>query len=711
MYFANGHYVRINNLDASPSLSKDQAVSAFLKYKQIGEDKVHNSTTRLLIKEIESKADQGRIESVNLVYRIYLESDDPNNNEVGYVDAHTGTILMTEPLTTGLLGTFATRYSGIRMADTDPVGAEHRLFDNTRGANIHTRSLQNNSVNIGTAVELLDNDNNWTTGEHGANNDDMGLDVHWGLQAIYDYLNNTHGINSFDDAGHPIEAYVRYGNSNGTRDWAGYFLDDHFLVFGQGHTDYSPLASLDVVAHEYGHGISDFQIGWTAAGLQASFHEGLSDIWGAILEQRIRPNSMWHMGEQIDLGYSYTRNLENTKDNNARTKMANTFESTDYNNGGVYERSGVFSHWFYMITEGKSGFNDHFDSYQVPPMGLDKAEALIVEAVFNNYLDGTTTWPGIRAAMIAAGQALFCEYDYAHKSIADGWYAVGVGSPYSGSVTTLSGPNFVCTTGNYSANNVPSGATVTWSSTNPSAVSINSSTGVATKIASGPAQIVATISGPCGPSYKVAKHVFSGAPDPNRIYVTDGNGNLPIILDNYGTITAKAAYLDDPFIAGISQFQWNVPNGNVTQTTWLQSPAMREVDIFYSNGMNPSTQQVYIRAENDCGWGLWDELVWEVDNSFFFAYTIHPNPAKEKLYVSFEKADRVEGLPKTISLFNEKSNIPIQQIDVWSKFQQAAMANNQIVFDVSGLARGRYFLHIEYDNGKSKTAKHQVVLE
>src|SRR5690606_37465383 len=390
-------------------------------------------------------------------------------------------------------------------------------------------------------------------------------------------------------------------------------------VFGQGHTDYSPLASLDVVAHEYGHGISDFQIGWTAAGLQASFHEGLSDIWGAILEQRIRPNSMWHMGEQIDLGYSYTRNLENTKDNNARTKMANTFESTDYNNGGVYERSGVFSHWFYMITEGKSGFNDHFDSYQVPPMGLDKAEALIVEAVFNNYLDGTTTWPGIRAAMIAAGQALFCEYDYAHKSIADGWYAVGVGSPYSGSVTTLSGPNFVCTTGNYSANNVPSGATVTWSSTNPSAVSINSSTGVATKIASGPAQIVATISGPCGPSYKVAKHVFSGAPDPNRIYETDGN---------------------------------------VTQTNWLQSPAMREVDILYSNGMNPSTQQVYIRAENDCGWGLWDELVWEVDNSFFFAYTIHPNPAKEKLYVSFEKADRVEGLPKTISLLNEKSNIP-----------------------------------------------------
>ena len=61
------------------------------------------------------------------------------------------------------------------------------------------------------------------------------------------------------------------------------------------HELFDPLASIDIVAHEFGHGITDFQIGWGNAGNEGAFNEGLSDIWGAIFEQTIRPSSTWQI--------------------------------------------------------------------------------------------------------------------------------------------------------------------------------------------------------------------------------------------------------------------------------------------------------------------------------------------------------------------------------------------------------------------------------
>lgn len=355
--------------------------------------------------------------------------------------------------------------------------------------------------------------------------------------------------------------------------------------------------------------------------------------------------------------------------------------------------------------------NDLSQGYQVSGIGIDKAEALIVEAVFNNYLDGTTSYSQIRTAMLAAADAVFCDYDWANKTITDAWYAVGVGSAFSGTLASISGSNIVCTTENYSVSNLPAGTSVTWSSTNPSILSINSSTGVATKVASGNVTIIADIAGGCG-SFRIVKDVFSGTPDHNKFYVRDAIiGSLPIILDNYGTIYVRVSYQDDPLLlSGISQYEWDVPNGTVTQSTFFQIPAMNEVDVFYANGSYPSTHQVYLRAQNTCGWSQWDEMIWQVDNSFFFAYTIFPNPAKDKLTMEFEKADRKEGIPNSISLLNENSAIPIQKVDVWSKYQRGEIVNNQIVLDVSSLPRGKYFLHLQYEGEKSEVKMHQIIL-
>ena len=255
MFFAHGKYVKIDGLNTRSAITAENAKTAFAEYKNISNDLVSRYLVNLMIKEIPFSNDTFPM----LVYRIRLIADHPDNTEVGFVDAQNGKILFTEPalINVPAVGTFATRYSGSQQAHTDRISSSYILKNDTRGAIIHTRNL-NGIPDLAYRVELIDNDNNWTTAEHGPSNNDMALDVHWALQQIYDRLFNVHGRNSFDDNGHQIDAYIKYYNE---WDNAAWYPDEKALLFGEGFYIFHPLVSVDVVAHEYGHGISFFQIG------------------------------------------------------------------------------------------------------------------------------------------------------------------------------------------------------------------------------------------------------------------------------------------------------------------------------------------------------------------------------------------------------------------------------------------------------------------
>jgi bacillolysin len=355
-------------------------------------------------------------------------------------------------------GIFETRYNGTRQATTQHYNNTYNLCDSSRNAVIHTWDL-NGSTNINNRVELTDADNNWTANEYAANEDDMGLDIHWALQEVYDYLLNEHSISSYDNNDHDIDAHFHWGEQDNAR----WLMFDDVLVFGDGNTIVRPVASLDAVAHEYGHGITDFQIGWAYSGDLQIFHEGLSDIWGIILENRISPNSVWKIGEGIILNYDCLRNIQNPEDPNAETEISDTYLSSTYNAGNQYVKSGVFSHWFYLLVNGGSGTNDNGNSFNVYGIGMDAAENLIVEAVFNNYLDNQSTYPGIRTQTVnaAASGALFGSNSFHTRQVEAAWYAVGVGT--NPTQPTISGPSVVCYSGStFTANNPPNGSSITW---------------------------------------------------------------------------------------------------------------------------------------------------------------------------------------------------------------------------------------------------------
>ncbi len=322
-----------------------------------------------------------------------------------------------------------------------------------------------------SAVEFTDNDNNWTEDEHDDNDDQMALDIHWAMQEIYDYFDVEHDFQSFDNNDHMIDAFVHCylpdGSGGTTRDNASFawFLDgDQAFFFGDGESLFKPLGALDVVAHEYAHGVTHNFTGLTIDnGVESAMNEGLSDIWGAIIENEVAPEkSHWKIGEEIINvnGDDCLRNIQDPESSTANVQMANTFGDATYTSGNFYAKSGIMSHWFYLLSEGGDDTNDNGDDYLVYKLGLDVAAEVVFEGQTGHFGD-VDNYTEARTAMIDAADNIFEENSFQSLQVANAWYAVGVG-PNPGQVT-LSGDNLICNTGEViTANNSPTGSTINW---------------------------------------------------------------------------------------------------------------------------------------------------------------------------------------------------------------------------------------------------------
>jgi len=129
----------------------------------------------------------------------------------------------------------------------------------------------------------------------------------------------------------------------------------------------------------------------------------------------------------MDNGKDCLRNIQNPKASNAYTPMAYTYNSTTYNNGNYYVKSGVFSYWFYLLSEGGSGTNDLSNDYLVYGIDIDCATEIIFEAEIDHF-DGVDFYSEARTATIDAAVELNGVGSLEVMQVQNAWYAVGVGT-------------------------------------------------------------------------------------------------------------------------------------------------------------------------------------------------------------------------------------------------------------------------------------------
>lgn len=462
MRYAHGNYVDISNLDTKPAINEEDAAKAFAKYKGLLPNAITCSSAELLIKRIKGVLS---VEIPMLVYKVTIAVNNICVTEYGYVDAKTGDVVHSESYiyNSAATGTIYTKYYGTKTATTNLDNGYYYLHDPSRGNGIEIKNIQNHNIYdsyyMNYALPIKDSDNYWYYSDY-ADSTFMAFDVHWAFQKIYDRLYNVHSKNGMNNYGKKVMAYVNANFGDDYTDNACWEGSREELYFGRGDNMNRPFSTLDIVAHEYGHGITKFQIGWSQD--QGHLNEGLSDIWAAIMDYRFGDTNteVWKFGEHLFPLYLCIRDIEHPDASSAYTPIASTYNSVQYNQSDKYGKSGVFSHWFYLLVNGGQGYNSNNTYYSLNAIGMDMAENLIVKAVYDNYLRYTTTYEDVRNAFIAAAETM--NNDSLAISVNNAWYAVGVGSQPS--QIGLSGPSIICqnSINTYTVNELPSFYNVTW---------------------------------------------------------------------------------------------------------------------------------------------------------------------------------------------------------------------------------------------------------
>lgn len=361
-----------------------------------------------------------------LAYRLDIFSVQPERREIVYVDAIDGRILQTinqichfNHLEESTLATgYATYLEDPVSFQTEIVENGYILQDLTRGNGIFINNCNNSHSSTCNEHTFFNPTTNWLDEE-----DKDGIAVLWGLENTYDYFLNEHNYNSYDGNGISITANV---NTNGPQaSWSG-----SLFVFGNGDNslNLSSFVSLDIVAHEYAHAVTNYTANLSYSNINESktLHEGISDIWGCVIEHNAHPEGNdWIMGQDITLSGAGVRNVAHPEQLN----QPNTYQGNHWRTTGLkaHHNSLVISHWFYLLTEGAMGINDHHFEYEVAAIGIEAAAQIVFRTLVSGYLTPNAGFVDFRSATEQAAIDLFGAASPEWQEVQNAWCAVGVG--------------------------------------------------------------------------------------------------------------------------------------------------------------------------------------------------------------------------------------------------------------------------------------------
>jgi Zn-dependent metalloprotease len=190
------------------------------------------------------------------------------------------------------------------------------------------------------------------------------------VDSIYDYSGNVREYfksalnrDSIDNASMDLQLNVHYGEN-----YMNAFWDGDEMTFGDGDgnifTDFSK--SLDVVAHELGHGVTQWEANLEYVGQSGALNEHFSDVFGSVITQQIEKQTAdsadWLIGDEImgpTLKGEALRSMSNPGtafDNplmgrdSQPAHMDHIYTGQD-DNGGVHINSGIPNRAFYLTAK------------------------------------------------------------------------------------------------------------------------------------------------------------------------------------------------------------------------------------------------------------------------------------------------------------------------------------------------------------------------
>ncbi|MCA6365321.1 MAG: M4 family metallopeptidase [Bacteroidetes bacterium] len=413
---ANGEYYKGINVSNMLLLNNAQALDAAVKIT--GATKYKWETGELkrdqVIKEAALRVCKNDAGQWFLTWKVDVFAHEPIGRNWVFVNAQTGALVAKQlrMYHIDVNGVAVTGHNGAQTIVTDSISpTSYRLKETGRGGGIHTYSPG--------PTDIFDTDNFW---QANAALDEFATDGHWGTEMTYDFFNQRYGRVGQDNAGMPALCQVHdglYVNAywNGTN-----------MAYGDGDgVDYFPLTSLEIVGHEYTHGVTEFSAALVYAGESGALNESFSDVFGAAIRFTYNPTAgSWFIGDQIVRPNSSGQPFRNMANPN-QFQCADTYGGLWFNNGDiVHYDSGIQNFWFYLLCQGGSGTNDLSNAYNVTAIGMSDASDITYRNL-TVYLTPNSTFLDARVGAEQAAEDLFGACSPQVIQTANAWYAVGVG--------------------------------------------------------------------------------------------------------------------------------------------------------------------------------------------------------------------------------------------------------------------------------------------
>ncbi|MCQ4308778.1 M4 family metallopeptidase [Pseudomonas stutzeri] len=253
------------------------------------------------------------------------------------------------------------------------------------------------------------------------------------VDEAYDALGTTHeffwqvfGRDSIDNHGFPLIGTVHYGV-----DYENAFWNGAQMVFGDGDGEILNrfTLSLDVVAHELAHGVTESEAGLVYFNQSGALNESVSDVFGVLVRQfslkQTADQADWLIGAEL---------LTDNVQGDALRSMANPgsayddpllgkdpqpghmrdFIDTRDDNGGVHLNSGIPNRAFYLAATALGGY------------AWEKAGRIWYDTLCDRRLANDADFSAFARLAVDNAIARFGAGSDEERAVAQAWADVGV---------------------------------------------------------------------------------------------------------------------------------------------------------------------------------------------------------------------------------------------------------------------------------------------
>lgn len=373
----------------------------------------------------------------------------PHDVRVAYVNAHTGGVEGAGSLLRTQLpniGTGGGVFGDAKKVSAAAMSQGFQLRDQSRPGPMTTFDFGGPPMRLLAFLQsgelfdsdvAVDTDNIWTDG--------VAVDAHAYLGWTYDYFFTRAGRRGIDDRNgstsmivHPVARADAETVDEETRSLFvnnALYFGGRTLILGDGDgASFDAFAgALDVVAHEWAHGVTEYGSDLLYRDEPGALNESFSDIMGASVEFFYQPagsgrqHADWLIAEDITrTAPGYIRSMSDPisighPDHYSLVR----FLGTSIDNGGIHINCGVPNHAYYLAV---AGGTNRVSGLHVQGIGLANRERMerIFYRAFVFFLGSSSSFRDARVATIEAARELYGSASAETAAVTDAWTAVGV---------------------------------------------------------------------------------------------------------------------------------------------------------------------------------------------------------------------------------------------------------------------------------------------